>query len=152
VRIRRPPGRDLSGGDDGLDLLRAACAAIWQSGTAIHALDVPPVLYGLRHPGRRSAIGSAGRGSVGLVSAVDDEGREPDASDPTTSTDAAGGASNDPADEPRPDPDDNRNTENTAALQDIESKPLARARPGYQALADRLRAELEQSDPSRGSS
>lgn len=32
-------------GDGGLDLLRAACAAIWQSGIAIHALDVPPRLY-----------------------------------------------------------------------------------------------------------
>ena len=32
-------------GDGGLDLLRAACAAIWASGTAIHALDVPPRLY-----------------------------------------------------------------------------------------------------------
>jgi HAD superfamily hydrolase (TIGR01450 family) len=30
---------------DGLDLLRAACAAIWRSGTAIHALDVPARLY-----------------------------------------------------------------------------------------------------------
>jgi glycerol 3-phosphatase-2 len=34
----------VSTGDE-LDLLRAACAAIWQSGTAIHALDVPPNLY-----------------------------------------------------------------------------------------------------------
>ena len=84
----------------------------------------------------------------------DDEGREPDAIDPTTSTDAAGGASADAADvadEPRPDPDDTAH-ETTAALQDIESKPLAERAPGYQALADRLRAELEQSDPSRGSS
>lgn len=32
-------------GDGGLDLLRAACAAIWSSGTAIHALDVPSRLY-----------------------------------------------------------------------------------------------------------
>jgi hypothetical protein len=81
----------------------------------------------------------------------DDEGREPDAIDPTTSTDAAGGASTVPADEPRPDPDDTAH-ETTDALQDIESKPLAERAPGYQALADRLRAELEQSDPSRGSS
>ena len=51
----------------------------------------------------------------------------------------------------RPDPDDAAH-ETTAALQDIESKPLAERAPGYQALADRLRAELEQSDPSRGSS
>ena len=81
----------------------------------------------------------------------DDEGREPDAIDPTTSTDAAGGVSADAADEPRPDPDDTAH-DTTAALQDIESKPLAERAPGYQALADRLRAELEQSDPSRGSS
>ncbi|MFC9919025.1 HAD-IIA family hydrolase [Agromyces binzhouensis] len=32
-------------GDDPLDLLRAACAAIWESGTAIHALEVPERLY-----------------------------------------------------------------------------------------------------------
>jgi glycerol-1-phosphatase len=32
-------------GDSGLDLLRAACTAIWQSGTPIHALDVPARLY-----------------------------------------------------------------------------------------------------------
>jgi len=32
-------------GDDPLDLLRAACAAVWGSGMAIHALDVPPSLY-----------------------------------------------------------------------------------------------------------
>ena len=102
------------------------------------------------HPGRHSATGSAGRGSVGRVSS-DDEGREPDAIDPTTSTDAAGGAPTGAADEARPDADDGT-PETTAALQDIESKPLAERAPGYQALADRLRAELEQSDPSRGSS
>ncbi|GAA1057597.1 haloacid dehalogenase [Agromyces luteolus] len=32
-------------GDDPLDLLRAACAAIWENGTAIHALEVPERLY-----------------------------------------------------------------------------------------------------------
>ncbi|HEU4465200.1 MAG TPA: haloacid dehalogenase, partial [Agromyces sp.] len=32
-------------GDDALDLLRAACLAIWESGTAIHALEVPERLY-----------------------------------------------------------------------------------------------------------
>jgi glycerol 3-phosphatase-2 len=32
-------------GDDALDLLRAACLVIWESGTAIHALDVPERLY-----------------------------------------------------------------------------------------------------------
>ena len=81
----------------------------------------------------------------------DDEDREPDAIDPTTSTDAAGGASTDASDDPRPDADDTAH-ETTAALHGIESKPLAERAPGYQALADRLRAELEQSDPSRGSS
>ncbi|MFF2495728.1 HAD-IIA family hydrolase [Agromyces sp. NPDC058064] len=35
----------LSEGGDALDLLRAACAAIWGSGIAIHALDVPTRLY-----------------------------------------------------------------------------------------------------------
>ena len=35
----------VSDGDGGLDLLRAACAAIWSSGTAIHVLDVPARLY-----------------------------------------------------------------------------------------------------------
>lgn len=37
-----------------------------------------------------------------------------------------------------------------AHLRDIESKPLAERAPGYQELADRLRTELEHSDPSRG--
>ncbi|WP_308799949.1 HAD-IIA family hydrolase [Agromyces silvae] len=32
-------------GDDELDLLRAACAAIWDSGRAIHSLQVPERLY-----------------------------------------------------------------------------------------------------------
>ena len=32
-------------GDGAIDLLRAACAAIWSSGIAIHALDVPARLY-----------------------------------------------------------------------------------------------------------
>jgi len=32
-------------GDAGLDLLRAACATIWESGKAIHVLDVPARLY-----------------------------------------------------------------------------------------------------------
>ncbi|WP_207904443.1 HAD-IIA family hydrolase [Agromyces fucosus] len=32
-------------GDDRLDLLRAACAAIWGSGMGIHVLDVPARLY-----------------------------------------------------------------------------------------------------------
>jgi hypothetical protein len=36
-----------------------------------------------------------------------------------------------------------------AALRDIESHPLPERAPGYQALADRLHEELEESDPSR---
>jgi glycerol 3-phosphatase-2 len=32
-------------GDDRMNLLRAACAAVWGSGTAIHTLDVPSSLY-----------------------------------------------------------------------------------------------------------
>ncbi|MCX7521347.1 HAD-IIA family hydrolase [Microbacterium sp. STN6] len=32
-------------GDSSIDLLRAACAAIWESGQAIYALDVPERLY-----------------------------------------------------------------------------------------------------------
>jgi hypothetical protein len=32
----------------------------------------------------------------------------------------------------------------------IEALPLAERAPSYQAVADRLRAELERSDPSRG--
>ncbi|MFD4423165.1 hypothetical protein ACFWN7_16900 [Agromyces sp. NPDC058484] len=39
-----------------------------------------------------------------------------------------------------------------AELGDIESRPLAERAPRYQELADRLRTELEHSDPSRGSS
>jgi hypothetical protein len=38
------------------------------------------------------------------------------------------------------------------ALREIESKPVADRAPGYQALADRLRGELEHSDPSRSPS
>jgi hypothetical protein len=39
-----------------------------------------------------------------------------------------------------------------AELRDIESMPLAERASRYQELADRLRAELEHSDPSRGPS
>ncbi|MEY9951965.1 HAD-IIA family hydrolase [Leifsonia sp. EB34] len=38
--------RILSEGDDELDLLRAACRAIWDSGRAIYGLEVPERLYG----------------------------------------------------------------------------------------------------------
>lgn len=37
--------RILSAGDDDIDLLRAACAAIWDSGRAIYGLEVPERLY-----------------------------------------------------------------------------------------------------------
>ncbi|GAA4380796.1 hypothetical protein [Agromyces bauzanensis] len=37
-----------------------------------------------------------------------------------------------------------------AELRDIETRPLAERAQGYQELADRLRAELEHSDPSGG--
>lgn len=36
-----------------------------------------------------------------------------------------------------------------AALEDIEGRPLAERAAGYRSLADALRAELEQSDPTR---
>jgi hypothetical protein len=36
-----------------------------------------------------------------------------------------------------------------AALEEIEQQPLDERARGYQALADRLRVELEHSDPSR---
>ncbi|MFD4423164.1 HAD-IIA family hydrolase [Agromyces sp. NPDC058484] len=45
VRVEGNRVEILADGDGGLDLLRAACAAIWSSGTAIHALDVPARLY-----------------------------------------------------------------------------------------------------------
>ena len=46
--------------------------------------------------------------------------------------------------------DDRPASDAAAAISDIESTPLAERAPGYQDLADRLRVELEQSDPSRG--
>ncbi len=45
VRVEGNRVEIVADGDGGLDLLRAACAAIWSSGTAIHALDVPARLY-----------------------------------------------------------------------------------------------------------
>lgn len=39
-----------------------------------------------------------------------------------------------------------------AELRDIEAMPLAERAPAYQELANRLRTELEQSDPSRSTS
>jgi glycerol-1-phosphatase len=45
VAIEGNEVRILSEGDDDLDLLRAACAAIWGSGRAIYGLEVPERLY-----------------------------------------------------------------------------------------------------------
>jgi hypothetical protein len=81
---------------------------------------------------------------------TDDERREPDALEPSGATDS--GASDPIAETDDAVSGDTTSGETRAALHDIESKPLAERAPGYQALADRLRAELEQSDPSRGSS
>jgi len=70
---------------------------------------------------------------------------EPRTAEPIDSTDAAAApASNDSAVAASADA--------LARLRDIESKPLAERPAGYQELADRLRAELEHSDPSRGPS
>lgn len=51
------------------------------------------------------------------------------------------------------DPDESGTTlgdEARAALADVEELPLAERAPAYDALAARLREELEQSDPARG--
>ncbi|WP_308468436.1 HAD-IIA family hydrolase [Rathayibacter soli] len=45
VRVSGGDVRILADGASGLNLLRAACAAIWNSGTPIYALDVPERLY-----------------------------------------------------------------------------------------------------------
>ncbi|HEU0181229.1 MAG TPA: hypothetical protein VFR16_03485, partial [Agromyces mariniharenae] len=37
-----------------------------------------------------------------------------------------------------------------AALDELESQPLADRAPGYLQLAEQLRAQLEESDPARG--
>ncbi|MFF2273954.1 hypothetical protein ACFVTX_16885 [Agromyces sp. NPDC058136] len=50
------------------------------------------------------------------------------------------------------DPDESATTlgdEARAALADVEELPLAERAPAYDALAARLREELEQSDPAR---
>ena len=66
---------------------------------------------------------------------------EPRPAESIESTDAAA---------PRPDAAGDASADTLAELRDIESKPLAERAKGYQELADRLRAELEHSDPSRG--
>ena len=45
ARVRRVDTRLTVEAGDGIDLLRAGAAAIWSSGMAIYALDVPPQLY-----------------------------------------------------------------------------------------------------------
>ena len=45
VQVEGHRVRIVDEGSGGLDLLRAACAAIWESGLAIHVLDVPERLY-----------------------------------------------------------------------------------------------------------
>jgi len=60
-------------------------------------------------------------------------------------TDAAAAA-------PSHDPADAASADTLAELRDIEAMPLVGRAPAYQRLADRLRAELEHSDPSRGPS
>jgi hypothetical protein len=69
----------------------------------------------------------------------------PDPGESIESTDAAA----------RPEPEPGRaeaTTATRAELRDIESAPLAERAAQYQDLADRLRSELEHSDPSRGPS
>lgn len=45
VRVNGTAVEIVRDGDSGVDLLRAACHAIWNSGLAIYALDVPERLY-----------------------------------------------------------------------------------------------------------
>ncbi|WP_179496652.1 HAD-IIA family hydrolase [Leifsonia sp. AK011] len=45
ARVRRRAHVLTAEAGSGLDLLRAGCAAIWNSGATIYALDVPPELY-----------------------------------------------------------------------------------------------------------
>jgi len=45
VRVARGRVEVLADGERSIDLLRAACAAIWGSGLPIYGLDVPPRLY-----------------------------------------------------------------------------------------------------------
>lgn len=67
---------------------------------------------------------------------------EPATVEPTERTDAAAA----------PRPRGSAPDETVAELRDIESRPLGERAQGYQELADRLRTELEHSDPSRGPS
>ena len=72
-----------------------------------------------------------------------DDIRDPEADEPNESTDAAvaGAAA---------ERDDAASDGVRAALDDIEAQPLAERAPGYAQLAERLRTQLEESDPARG--
>lgn len=72
-----------------------------------------------------------------------DDIRVPGADEPHESTDAAvaGAAA---------ERDDAASDGVRAALDDIEAQPLAERAPGYAQLAERLRTQLEESDPARG--
>lgn len=73
---------------------------------------------------------------------IDDQFRDPEVIE-SSATDAPG------AGEPRG-AGSEASDGSVAELREIETLPLAERAPAYQALADRLRAELEQSDPLRG--
>ena len=45
VRIKGADVEIVAVGDDGINLLRAACAVIWASGRPIYGLNVPESLY-----------------------------------------------------------------------------------------------------------
>lgn len=66
-------------------------------------------------------------------------------------SDAVRDASRQPTDEQRGGPTGDPSAESVdatgAAIADIEARALDERAPGYQALAERLRVELEQSDP-----
>lgn len=91
----------------------------------------------------------------------DDETRDPDSVEPNEATDtptsgastgddrASGRSAGDGSAADESADDGSAADEVRAALDDIESKPLADRAPDYLALADQLRSELERSDPSR---
>ena len=79
---------------------------------------------------------------------TDDDTRDPEAAEASehgdaVATDAAG-----------PTVDDERagaaSDELRAALDELQSQPLAERAPGYLQLAEQLRTQLEESDPARG--
>lgn len=72
-----------------------------------------------------------------------DENGDPEAREPHEATDA-------PIANAAADRDDAASDAVRAALDDIEAQPLADRAPGYVQLAEQLKAELEQSDPARG--